>query len=82
MSIPQTLAEARIVGNIRFHEWNENCIDLVQEILDSGREVDVMGHVDPIAQKIQALAIELDECRLMSAIAKIAVALGAKVENY
>lgn len=80
--IPQTLIEAREFGSIRFHEWDGRCVALVQEILDAGREVDVLGAVDPLAQKAQALAEELDECRLVSAIAKIAVRLGGKVRNY
>ena len=82
MAIPQTLEQARAVSGIRFHEWNEEAIELVQSILDANREVDVMGTVDPIGQQVKALAIKLGERRLTSAIATIAVKLGAKVRNF
>ncbi len=80
--IPQTLEQARSLSGIRFHEWNEEAIQLVQDILDANREVDVMGQVDPIGQSIKALAEKLDETRLAGVIAAIAAKLGAKVRNF
>jgi len=80
--IPATLEEAREMGQIRLHFWNQECIDIVQGILDAEREVDVMGKVDNFAIDIRSLSERAAETRLMSAIAKIAVALGASVKNY
>jgi len=80
--IPSTLEEARKMSGVRFHEWDQECIDIVRGILDAGREVDVMGQVDEFALAIRTLSEKLDETRLMSAIANISVALGAKVRNY
>jgi len=81
-TIPQTLQAARELSGIRFGEWDQESIDLVQAIIDSGREVDVHGTVDPIGQSVKALAKKLDETRLTNAIATIAVKLGGKVRNF
>jgi hypothetical protein len=82
MIIPQTLVEAKEVAQMRGFEWDERYVEIVQGILDAGREVDVMGKVDEFAIRISELASANDDCRAMSAIAKIAVALGARVRNY
>jgi hypothetical protein len=82
MNIPQTMAEAKEVAQMRGFDWDERYIEIVQDILDAGREVDVMGRTDEFAIRISALAEMNDDCRAMGAIAKVAVAMGAKVRNY
>ena len=81
-SIPKTLEEARLMAKSRFHSWNEDARQLVQEILSAQREVCITSHVDPIGLKVQKLGNDLDDTRIKPAIAKIAVALGGKVANY
>ena len=80
--IPQSLEEARKLAEARFHTWDADCVAMVEKILSAGRQVDVMGQVDPISLELKDLSNNKDDSRLVNGIAKISVALGAKVRNY
>jgi hypothetical protein len=80
--IPQTLKEARELSGVRFSEWNADCIALLEDMLKEGRQIDIMGHVDPFAVRVRELSEKLDESRLMNAIGNCASKLGVNVANY
>jgi hypothetical protein len=74
-AIPQTLEDARTLGNIRFHEWNEETIQATKDLLESGEPLDDIHPRHPFYKRLHELGAKYDDIRIPRAVEKIAQAL-------
>lgn len=81
MQVPETEEEAMKMGVGRGFDWNEEIRQLVIDILQENREVDIMGKVDPYAKRVRELTGK-GYSRVMMVVGNMATKLGAKVINY
>ena len=74
--IPRTLAEARELSGIRFHEWNEDARALCQEYMSGQLRKDgVVVESNPATSKIRVFAKQVDDARVLPVIVAIAAKL-------
>lgn len=74
--IPRTLAEARELSGIRFHEWNQEARVLCQEYMNGKfRKDGVVVEANPATSRIRDFANQVDDIRVLPVIAAIAAKL-------